>query len=157
LYAHKTNFSFSHYFKPNANLAPLGWYAKWGADVVLVKGILLDQKVTYGHDSDFNDNKPSTEFTNSTGINSDQFIFMLGMHGGFGHRIIIADRITFYGELRITIFPQILKSYRLEMNEAENEDRYTDLNNLNYRARVYQRVQAHYYLNLVIGIGVLIF
>lgn len=157
LYAHKINYSFSHYFRPNANLAPLGWYAKWGLDAVLAKGVLLDQKVTYGHDPNFNDNKPSKEFTNPTGINSDPLIFMLGVHGGIGHRAVIANRITLHGEVRMTLFPQLWSIRTGEVLQAEREERYADRNNINYVSRVYQRVQAHYYLNIVIGIGVLIY
>lgn len=157
LYTYKTNFSFSHYFKPNTNLAPLGWYAKWGLDVVLANGILVDQKVTYGHDSDFNENKPSKEFTNPTGINSDQLTFMLGVHGGIGHRTVIANRITLNFELRMTLFPQLWPIRTGEVLQAESEGRYADRNNINYVSRIYQRVQSHYYLNLVIGLGVLIY
>jgi len=157
LYAHKTNFSLSHYFKPNVNLAPLGWYVKWGIDVVLAKGVLLDQKVTYGHNPDFNDNKPSAEFTNPIGINSDPLIFMMGVHGGIGHRTIIANRITLSGEVRMTLFPQIMDTSGIFAKQADGEGRYTDRNNINYTSRVRQRVQAHYYLNIVIGIGVLIY
>ncbi len=157
LYAHKINFSSSHYFKPNANLAPLGWYVKWGLDVVLAKGVLLDQKVTYGHDATFNENKPSKEFTNPTGVDSEQLIFMLGAHGGLGYRTVIANRITLSTEVKMTLFPQIFDTAGIKLLEAEREGRYADRNNISYVSRVHQRVQAHYYLNIVIGIGVLIF
>ncbi|WMX16616.1 MULTISPECIES: hypothetical protein [unclassified Aureispira] len=157
LYAHKINFSFSHYFKPNANLAPLGWYAEWGVDAVFAQGVLLDQKVTYGHDANFNGNKPSKEYTNPTGINAEQVAFLLGVHGGIGYRTIIANRIVFSGALRMTLFPQMWSIDTVQINSAEREQRYADRNNINYRRRVYQRVQAHYYLNVVIGIGVLLF
>lgn len=157
LYAHKTNFSLSHYFKPTANLAPLGWYVKWGVDVVLAQGVLIDHKVTYGHDPNFNDNKPSTEFTNPLGINSDPLVFMMGIHGGIGTRMIIADRITLNGEVRMTLFPQMLDASGIRAKQADREGRYADRNNINYTSRVHQRVQAHYYLNIVIGIGVLIY
>ena len=82
---------------------------------------------------------------------------MMGVHGGIGHRMIIADRITLSGEVRMTLFPQIMGTYGIHAAAAEREGRYSDRNNINYRNRVYQRVQAHYYLNIVIGIGVLIY
>jgi hypothetical protein len=157
LYAHKANFSFSHYFSSNGNLAPLGWYMKWGLDIVLAKGVLKDQKVTYGHDFDFNNNKPSKEFTNPTGINSNRLIPMSGIHWGIGYRRIIANRFIVHGAIQSTVFSQIFNSSRKDLNQARIEERYEDRNNLNYVNRVYQRVQAHYYLNIVVGIGVLIY
>jgi hypothetical protein len=156
LYAHKANFSFSHYFKPPGNLAPLGWHMKWGLDLVLAKGVLIDQKVTYGHDFDFNNNQPSEEFTNPTGIDSDRIIPIFGFHWGLGYRTIIADRFILHGAVQTTVFPQF-NSYRRELNKAGGYGQYEYRNNLNYLERVYQRVQAHYYLNIVVGIGVLIY
>jgi len=157
LYTHKTNFSFSYYFSARENAVNLGWYMKFGLDLVLAKGILLDQKVIYGHDFDFNDNKPSKEFTNPTGINADRLIPMYGIHWGIGYRRIIADRFVIHGAAQTTVFPQIFNSYRQDLGRAGREGRYEDRNNLNYLNRVYQRVQAHYYLNIVVGIGVLIY
>ncbi|CAA6826609.1 MAG: Unknown protein [uncultured Aureispira sp.] len=157
LYAHKTNFSFSHYFSTRVNVAPLGWYMKWGLDLVLAKGVLLDQKVNYGHDLDFNDNKPSEAFTNPTGIDANRLIPMSGIHWGIGYRNTIADRFIVHGALQTTVFSQIFNSYRDDLSQAGREERYEDRNNLNYLNRVYQRVQAHYFFNIVVGIGVLIY
>lgn len=157
LYTHKTNFSFSHYFSSPGNLAPLGWHMKWGLDLVLAKGVLMDQKVIYGHDLDFNDNKPSEAFTNPTGINSDRIIPMFGLHFGVGYRTIIANRLVLYGAVQTTVFSQIFNSNRSKISRAGAEERYEDRNDLNYLNRVYQRVQSHYYLNLVVGIGVLLY
>lgn len=157
VYAHKTNFSFQYNFKPKTGLVPLGWYIKLGLDFVLAKGVLLDQKVNYGHDSNFNNNKASEEFTNPLGINTDPLIPMVGLSWGFGYRRVIANRFILHGALQSTIFPQIFYSNRRALSLALEEERYEDRNNLNYRNRVHQRVQAHYYLNIVIGVGILIF
>jgi len=155
LTAHKINFSFSHHVRSRVNIAPLGFYAKWGFDLVLAHSVLMDQKVFYGHDENFNGNRPSAEYTNPLGIRPDELAIMIGGHGGVGYRTVIADRITLFGEARLTLFPQIMA--RQSGSLAERNGRYDERNQINYLVRVYQRVQMHYYLNLVVGVGVLIF
>lgn len=150
LTTHNIAISAQHYLRPSANLAPLGWYVKWGLNIVLVHGELLDQKVHYGHNENFNNHQPSPQYTNPTGINPNTF--MIGAHAAFGFRTVLFDRLILSTAIQTTLFPQAMVQHRVLRTAG-----YVAANNVTYRSRAYQRTQMHHYLNIILSVGVLIY
>ncbi len=147
LTAHDARIKISYYLGKQGAKLPLGWHIEWGLDAVFVSGRLLDQKVYYGHQSNFNQNQPAAKYLNPLEINKTTF--MLGFRTGFGYRFLIRNRFTIDVAARFISFPQVFFELLGEFRGLE------DISNAAYyRKEAERRINDGYGLNLVLSFGV---